>query len=56
MSALYTVAGLIFLFTDVFADRIAEHRVLIGALLLGYGIMRLVLWRRWQKNQQNDPA
>lgn len=54
MSAFYGFAGLIFLFTNVFADRITEHRTLIGAVLLGYGIMRFVMWRRSHKNQQNE--
>ena len=56
MSAFYAVAGLLFLFTDVLKDTIADHRALIGGILLGYGVLRFFLWQRWNKTQQQDQA
>lgn len=56
MSVLYSTVGLAFLFTDVLSDRIAEHRTLIGGVLLGYGILRLFMWWRWYKSQQPTGA
>lgn len=52
MSVLYAAVGLAFLFTDLLKDRIAEHRMLIGGVLLGYGIVRLFMWWRWNKAQE----
>lgn len=54
MSALYIVVGLVFLFTDVLKDRFPEHRQVIGGVLVGYGIIRFVLWQRWNKTRQQD--
>lgn len=54
MSAFYLIGGCVLLFTDVFADRIADHRMVIGGVLVGYGILRFFLWQRWNKAQQQD--
>lgn len=53
MSALYAAVGLAFLCTDMLKDRIPEHRMLIGGVLLGYGILRLFMWWRWHKAQEH---
>lgn len=56
MSLLYAAAGLAFLCTDLLKSRIAEHRTLIGGVLLGYGIIRLFLWWRWYRAQERPNA
>ena len=50
MALFYTAAGLAFLFTDLLSARISEYRTVIGAVLLGYGILRLVLWIRARRS------
>ena len=50
MSAIYVAAGLGFLFTTVAIDLIPRYRLPLGLLLLGYGIVRFVLW--WRKNKR----
>ncbi len=56
MSVLYAGVGLAFLCTDLLKDRITENRVLIGGVLLGYGIVRLFMWWRWHKAQEQAKA
>lgn len=54
MSAFYAVVGLLFLLTDVLADRIPDHRTVLGAVLLGYGLLRLVMWLRGRRSHRPD--
>ncbi|HNR55234.1 MAG TPA: hypothetical protein PKJ19_08715 [Flavobacteriales bacterium] len=48
MSAFYTLAGLALLFTNVLVDTITTYRMLIGGVLVGYGVLRFVLWKQWK--------
>lgn len=50
MCAVYAAAGLALLFTNAVSDLIPRYRLPLGLLLLGYAIVRLVLW--WRKNLQ----
>lgn len=54
MSAFYTLAGLALLFTDVLADTITTYRSLIGGVLVGYGLLRSVLWWQWRQRQARE--
>lgn len=54
MSLLYTALGAALLFTNALKDRITEHRMLFGGLLLGYGLVRLFMWWRGYKAQRGE--
>jgi hypothetical protein len=54
MSLLYVLAGCGFLFTDLLIDLIPLYRVPLGALLAGYGVIRMVLW--WRKYANGSDA
>ncbi|MBL7950212.1 MAG: hypothetical protein JNM62_00715 [Flavobacteriales bacterium] len=56
MSLLYVCGGGMFLFTDMLKDRISQNRMPIGGVLLGYGIVRLFMWWRWYKAQEQAKA
>jgi predicted MFS family arabinose efflux permease len=56
MSVLYVVVGLAFLCTDMLKDRIAEKRMVIGGVLLAYGIVRLFMWWRAHKAPEQAKA
>lgn len=43
MTVVYVLAGLALLFTDALNDTVTRYRKGIGAVLLAYGIIRLVL-------------
>lgn len=46
MVAVYIAAGSALLLTEVLADRIKVQRHTIGWVLVGYGVVRGVLWYR----------
>ncbi len=54
MSTLYTAAGGGFLFTDMVRDKVPDNRLIIGGLLLGYGLLRFYMWYRWNKAQGQE--
>lgn len=54
MSVLYVLAGCAFLFTNAFLQLIPNYRLLIGLLLLGYGVVRAYLWRRKYADEANN--
>lgn len=56
MCAVYAAAGLALLFTNVVLDLIPRYRVPLGLLLVGYGILRAVLWWRKHGQQHRDAA
>jgi predicted permease len=53
MSAFYAVMGLLFLTTNLLAEALPQYRAAIGAVLLGYGLLRGWMWYR---KRRNDPA
>ncbi|MCC6541006.1 MAG: hypothetical protein IT225_02180 [Flavobacteriales bacterium] len=53
MSAFYTLAGLALLCTDLLADAVTAYRIPIGGVLVGYGLLRFVLWKRWKDRQHS---
>jgi uncharacterized membrane protein HdeD (DUF308 family) len=50
MSVVYLIAGLLILCTDVLSDTISSYRTLLGAVLVGYGLLRGWLWYRGRAN------
>ncbi len=54
MSVLYVLAGCAFLFTDAFVQLIPKYRLVLGLLLLGYGVVRAYMWRRKYADQASD--
>jgi hypothetical protein len=44
MSVFYIACGCVLLFTDALKDVITQWRTAIGAVLVGYGLVRLVIW------------
>ena len=46
MSVVYIVAGCIMLFTNIAGDVVSQYRTIFGAVLVGYGVLRGVLWFR----------
>lgn len=56
MSAVYAGVGCGFLFTDMVRDKVPENRLIIGGLLLGYGVLRFYMWQRWNKAQRREEA
>jgi len=52
MSVLYMVVGGLILFTNFMYPQISRFRVPLGALLLGYGVVRGILWRRKQAQSE----
>lgn len=56
MSLFYVAVGAGFLFTDMLRPLIPTYRVPLGALLTGYGVLRLVLWTRKYGGPKNDAA
>ncbi len=49
MSVVYIVAGCIMLFTNIAGDVVSQYRTIFGAVLVGYGVLRGVLWFRKNK-------
>ncbi len=54
MSALYVLAGCVFLFTNALVELIPRFRSPLGLLLLGYGVVRAYMWRRKYADQARD--
>ncbi|MFT3884557.1 MAG: hypothetical protein QM724_03730 [Flavobacteriales bacterium] len=54
MSAVYAAAGLALLFTNTAIELIPRFRLPLGLLLVGYGIVRFVLWRRKYAQPDGD--
>ncbi|MBK8339381.1 MAG: hypothetical protein IPK99_04950 [Flavobacteriales bacterium] len=54
MSGIYVVAGALIGFTNVVSDVIPNYRPGIAAALIGYGVLRFVLW--WRRHKQALPA
>ena len=54
MSGIYLIAGVLIGFTNVVKDVIPNYRPGIAAALIGYGLLRFVLW--WRRHKQVDPA
>lgn len=44
MSVVYILAGCALLFTDALKNSIVHYRNIIGGVLMGYGVLRLVMW------------
>lgn len=42
MAIFYMAFGFFMAFTDVLKDRLPNYRLLIGGILMGYGVFRLV--------------
>lgn len=51
MSVFYAVLGVLFLATDVLAEALPHYRPAIGAVLLGYGLVRGWMWYRKRRGQ-----
>ena len=58
MSAIYLVAGAAIALTNVALDLIPRWRTALGAVLIGYGIVRMLLWYRKDRRQREsgDPS
>ncbi|HQV51109.1 MAG: hypothetical protein IPF95_05215 [Flavobacteriales bacterium] len=54
MFMIYIVAGCLFLFTNFAGDTVRQYRTLFGAVLVGYGLIRGILWFR--KNRRDDES
>jgi hypothetical protein len=54
MSVFYAVLGVLFLATDVLAEALPHYRPAIGAVLLGYGLVRGWMWYRKRRNQAQE--
>lgn len=46
MSVLYVAAGAMLLFDDTFLPQVRKFRFILGGVLLGYGILRGIMWRQ----------
>lgn len=47
MAAIYITAGIVLIATDALVNVVPDNRSLLGAVLAGYGALRLYLgWRR----------
>ena len=46
MSALYVLAGCLFIFTAVLREQITVFRLPLGLMLVAYGVVRAYFWRR----------
>lgn len=55
MSGLYVVAGCLLLFTDAL-PMIDVYRQGIGGVLLGYGLLRGVMWYRKDRRSGQEEA
>ncbi len=55
MTVVYITAGLALLFTDVLDDTVTRYRKAIGAILVGYGILRAVLYFSRRKGAGGTP-
>ena len=54
MSTLYAAVGAGFLCTNLVRDKVPENRIVIGGLLLGYGLLRFYMWHRWNQAQRHE--
>ena len=54
MSALYVLAGCLFLFTDMLAEHIRTFRAPLGLMLVAYGVVRAYMWRRKYADQTDS--
>jgi hypothetical protein len=54
MSVFYAVMGVLFLTTDVLAGPLPHYRPAIGAVLLGYGLVRGWMWYRKRRGQATE--
>ncbi|MEZ4808659.1 MAG: hypothetical protein R2815_14440 [Flavobacteriales bacterium] len=46
MSVVYVIAGCLLIFTSFAADVIRDYRMVLGGVLIGYGLLRGSLWVR----------
>ena len=51
MSGIYVLAGVLIGFTEVAKDVTPRYRPAISGVLIGYGILRFVLW--WRKHKRD---
>jgi hypothetical protein len=51
MSVFYAVMGVLFLTTNVLAEPLPHYRPAIGAVLLGYGVLRGWMWFRKRRDK-----
>ncbi len=54
MSGFYILAGLLIGLTDVAKDVLPHYRPALALVLVGYGVLRLVMWLRRRRTQ--DPS
>ncbi len=54
MSVFYAVMGVLFLSSDLFVEAIPDYRPAIGAVLLGYGLLRGWMWFRKRRNEATE--
>lgn len=54
MSAIYVAAGLALLLTDALIGLVPRFRLPLALLLMGYGIVRFVLWRKKYAQAGNE--
>jgi len=51
--ALYLVVGFLFLFTNVWADLIPKARIIIGLILMSFGMLRFyIAYKRYTTKKQ----
>ncbi|MBZ0204840.1 MAG: hypothetical protein K8H89_00845 [Flavobacteriales bacterium] len=55
MSVLYLMAGCLILFTNFMYPQISRFRVPLGVVLLGYGVVRGIMWQRKQAQSEEGP-
>lgn len=55
MSVVYIIAGCVLLFTDIASEVVSEYRTMLGAVLIGYGVVRGGLWLRKQSAAMKLP-
>lgn len=56
MAAIYITAGIGLIATDALMNVVPDNRILLGAVLAGYGALRLFLgWRRARYTRSEAP-
>ncbi|MBP8824056.1 MAG: hypothetical protein KBH07_10455 [Flavobacteriales bacterium] len=54
MSMAYIVVGALILFADGFLPQVTRFRVPLGLILLGYGVLRAVMWKRKDAQSRHE--
>ena len=57
MAAIYITAGIGLIATDALVNVVPDNRILLGAVLAGYGALRLYLgWRRGRRTASDGTS